>query len=79
MGDIENPMVIDSLWRDQEKNWEVHGECAGCEGDIFHGDEYFELEALNGKKVEKMMVHQNADCCMSYVHEMSFSRIAGEK
>jgi hypothetical protein len=73
---IENPMVIDSLWRSKEQEPQVYGECAGCEGDIFHGEGYYEIETVNGN--EKVMVHQKPDCCMTYVSEMSWCRTAGE-
>lgn len=75
MNEIENPMVIDSLWRKNEQEPQVFGECAGCQEDVVAGDDYYEVQLSNG---EKEMVHQNADCCMQYVGEMAWCRTAGE-
>jgi hypothetical protein len=68
---IENPMVIDSLWKHQEDHRSVIGECAGCEEDIVGGQNYYEFTM---SVVEKVYVHQNPECCMQYVAENSWCR-----
>ncbi|WP_284037429.1 hypothetical protein [Neobacillus sp. 114] len=83
MKEIENPMVIDSLWRHREKEPQVFGECAGCKEDIIAGDDYYEfvsVEIAEGQAHrETILVHQSPECCQQYVGEMSFCRTAGEK
>jgi hypothetical protein len=69
-GDIENPMVIDRLWRNQEWQPPVVGECAGCEEDITANECYYEFQ--EGK--ETVLVHQESECCRNYVSNMSICR-----
>jgi hypothetical protein len=70
MKDIENPMVIDSLWGAQEWQPPVIGECAGCEEDITANECYYEFQ--EGK--ETVLVHQESECCRNYVANMSICR-----
>jgi hypothetical protein len=72
--EIENPMVIDSLWSEREKEPEAIAECAGCGKDIYRGDDVYEFEDYG----EIALIHQKADCCQHYVSEMSFCKVAGE-
>jgi hypothetical protein len=74
MKDIENAMVVDSLWRGKEKEPKKIGECAGCQGDVFAGEDVYEFEDYN----VTVLIHQKSDCCMQYIAEMSFCKIAGE-
>jgi hypothetical protein len=66
---IENPMVIDSLWRHLEDHRTVIGECAGCEEDIYSNEQWYEVGNEEGT-----IVHQSDDCCRQYIAEMSFCR-----
>jgi hypothetical protein len=76
VGEIENPMVIDTQWRHNEQpEQKIFGECAGCENEIFTGDDYYEIKTSN----EILMVHQNAMCCMEFVSEMAWCKTAGEE
>jgi hypothetical protein len=65
--DIENPMVIDRLWRHHEQEPKVIGECAGCWGDITANEHWYEFQ--EGKEV--VLVHQESECCKQYVAEKS--------
>ena len=68
--EIENPMVIDSLWNDEPKEPPIVGECAGCLEDIYAGQDIYECEGE--------LVHQDKDCCMDYVANRSRCLVAGE-
>lgn len=70
MIDVENPMVIDSIWRKHECEPKVIGECAGCQEDIYEGQYIYDFDGE--------LVHQNPECCMNYVANMSVCKIAGE-
>jgi hypothetical protein len=70
--EIENPMVIDSLWKEKEPK--VIDECAGCQEDIYLGEDVYEFEDFG----EIVLIHQKSECCMKYVSEMSFCKVAGE-
>ncbi|MGF6951916.1 3-methyladenine DNA glycosylase AlkD [Neobacillus sp. B4I6] len=69
--EIDNPMTIDSLWKEREQESKVIGECAGCEEDIVVGETFYEFTM---GVVEKVYVHQNSECCMQYVAENSWCR-----
>jgi hypothetical protein len=74
MGDIENPMILDSHWRHQEQpEPKVIGECAGCQEDIAANQDWYEMVQVttNG---EQVLVHQSDDCCRQYVADMSYCR-----
>jgi len=75
LGQVENPMVIDSLWRDFEQEPDVIGECAGCEEDIHEGEDVLEFMDVDG---ETVMVHQNSDCTYQYVSDIAVCKVAGE-
>lgn len=72
-----DPTVIDdAYWSHLEQSEpQVFGECAGCQEDIIEGQDFYEIELSHGV-TEK--VHQNAECCMGYVSQMSYCRTAGE-
>jgi hypothetical protein len=74
--EIENPMVIDAKWRHLEREPQIIGECAGCEEDIVSGESFYEFTM---GVVSKVFVHQNPECCMQYVAENSWCRVAGEE
>jgi hypothetical protein len=74
--EVENPMVIDSLWKHQEKEPEVIDECVGCLEDIYKGEEAYKFASITGQEV---MVHQRADCCMQFIADISICEIAGEE
>lgn len=67
---VENPMVIDSLWRHLEQEPKVVGECEGCHEDILEGDDVYDFDGG--------LVHQDSECCMQYVANMSVCKVAGE-
>jgi hypothetical protein len=72
---IENPMVNDLLWTHKEQEPKVLGDCLGCQEDITEGDEVYEFQDVHG---ETVWVHQDGDCCMNYVADMSVCKTAGE-
>lgn len=72
MNEVENPRVIDSLWREKEPK--VMGECAGCQEDIYTGEDVYEFDDYD----QTILIHQKSECCMQYVAEMSVCRVAGE-
>lgn len=74
MKEIENPMIIDSLWRDREKEPEVVGECAGCEEGIRANEDWYGFMLPDGER----MIHQNAECCQQFIADISICKIAGE-
>lgn len=70
MKDIENPMVIDSLWNDEPIELEVVGECAGCGEDIVEGDNIYQLDDF--------LIHSTTECCRDFIANNSFCRVAGQ-
>jgi hypothetical protein len=72
--EIENPMVIDSLWKEQEKEPEIIGTCSGCEEDILVCDDYYHF--LMGV-VKIVLVHQKDECCRQYIAGASVGVSAG--
>jgi len=62
-------MVVDSLWRHHEDVPKSVGECEGCHEDILEGDDVYDFDGV--------LVHQESDCCMQYVANMSVCRVAG--
>ena len=68
--EVENPMVIDSLWKDKEKEPKVIGECSGCQEDIYSTDYWYEYQDGD----EDIIVHQKADCCWQFVSARSVCR-----
>jgi hypothetical protein len=75
LGDIENPMVIDKLWKEKEQEPKVIGDWAGCQEDILSGKDVYEFDDYG----EIVLIHQKSECCQHYVAEMSVCRIAGEE
>jgi hypothetical protein len=73
---IENSMVVDSLWKEKEQEQKVISECAGCENDIFAGEDVYEFTSEAG---ENVLIHQNLECCRHYISEQSRCLVAGEK
>ena len=72
---IENPMVIDSLWRDFEKEPEIICECKGCGEEIYEGEDILEVDGPDG---EKVYLHQDNSCTYEYVESFSVRKTAGE-
>lgn len=68
-------MVLDSQWRDLERQVKQYGECQGCEEPILEGEEYYEIDSINH---ERVMVHKHMSCCSQFLNEIAISRIAGE-
>jgi hypothetical protein len=73
---IENSMVVDSLWKEKEQEQKVISECAGCENEIFAGEDVYEFTSEAG---ETVLIHQNLECCRHYISEQSRCLVAGEK
>lgn len=73
MPNIENPMVLDSLWREREQEPKVFGECVGCQEDITANQYWYEV-AQTTSEGKHVLVHQSDECCRQYVAEMSFCR-----
>lgn len=71
MSEIENPMVVDSLWKDK-KDLRVVGLCAGCQDEICEGEDIYEYDDYG----EIIFIHQKPSCCMDYVAEMSVCKTA---
>ncbi|MFS0776222.1 hypothetical protein ABC255_09465 [Neobacillus sp. 3P2-tot-E-2] len=64
MGNIENPMVLDSHWPHLEQpEPKVIGECVGCQEDIVNLDAWLEL-MVDG---EEIMIHQDVDCTYQFI------------
>lgn len=59
---VENPMVIDRLWRDfgedQEKR-EVITYCDGCGEEIYEDEDIYIFEDA--------VLHQDSTCCEEYI------------
>jgi hypothetical protein len=53
----------------QEKEHKVVGECAACGEDIVEGEEILEHFDL--------LIHDNEDCCHTFMREISLQKIAG--
>jgi hypothetical protein len=70
---IENPMVVDSLWSQREKESKVVGECAGCQEDITADQDWYEVAGTTSNG-DQIIVHQSDDCCRQYVADMSYCR-----
>lgn len=68
---IENPMVIDSLWRREPK---VIGECDGCGQSIYSFEDYYDMQ----DQEETVLVHQNSECCFQFVADRSVCRSGRE-
>lgn len=71
---IENPMVIDRLWRFHEEEPKVAGECPGCEKDITYGEDILEFEFAG----ETVLLHQDSECAYQFVAAMAMCKVAGE-
>lgn len=69
MSDIENPMVVDSLWRHQEETSKVLGSCDGCGDDILEGQDIYEFHDHT--------VHSSPECCRDYIANISICKVAG--
>lgn len=67
---IENPMVIDRYWKDQEQEPECIGECPGCREDIMEGEEVVDFNGV--------LIHDDHDCVYQYVAKQSVIKVAGE-
>jgi hypothetical protein len=72
---LENPMVVDSLWRHREQEPKVVAECPGCQEDITEGEEVLEFTDVDG---ETVLVHQDLECTYQYVAGMARCKVAGE-
>lgn len=73
---IENPMVIDRLWKHQEQEPKTIGyHCEGCSCPIIKGEPILELTNNAG---EKILLHQDSDCTYQYVAGMAYHKVAGE-
>lgn len=71
---IENQMVNDKHWKHHENEAKVFGECAGCKEDIYGGHDIYEFE-IDG---EKLLVHQDSECCQQLIGDISYCKVAGE-
>jgi hypothetical protein len=71
MREVENVMVVDAHWRDQERriNHEpaVIGECYGCEEEINESEKWLEFE-IQGSTYT---VHDCEECAYQFVAGMS--------
>jgi hypothetical protein len=74
--DVENPMILDKLWKEKEQGPKVIGECSGCEEDIYEGEDIY---AFQMSFYSKVLIHQNSECCLQYVANMSVCKIAGQE
>ena len=73
---IENPMVIDRLWKHQEQEPKTIGyHCEGCGAEIMEGQEILELTNSDG---ETIMLHLNAECCFQFIASDAYHKVAGE-
>lgn len=72
---VENVMVLDSYWREKEREPKVICECAGCENEIFAGQDVYEFTEESGKTV---YIHDNLNCSRDYISSQSRSLVAGE-
>ena len=71
MKDIENPAVIDALWRHQEQpKPKVVAYCEGCEEEIVEGQDIFDLNGC--------FLHHDSECCRQYIGSLSIEKVAGE-
>jgi hypothetical protein len=70
---IENSMVMDRLWREEEPT--VICECVGCQEDILEGDQVLEFTDIDG---ETILLHQDSECTYQYVASMAVCKDAGE-
>ncbi|USK61305.1 hypothetical protein [Peribacillus asahii] len=68
MEQVENPMVMDGLRERNEPK--VVGECEGCHEAIYEGEDVYDFDGG--------LVHQDPDCCMQYVANISYCKVAGE-
>lgn len=75
MPDIENPMVVDRLWRHFEEEPKVFSVCAGCEDEIYMGEDILEFENDIGDTV---YLHAEDRCAYQYVARQSVRKAAGE-
>lgn len=75
MNEIENPMVVDSKWRELEKHPQVIDECPGCFEDIVVGEDVYEFHDFG----ETILIHQDAECCRNFIAELSICKIAEKK
>jgi hypothetical protein len=75
VNDIENPMVIDSHWREKEAEPKVIGECVGCLEDIYSGEAAYKFVCITGQTV---LVHQKAECCQQFIADISICEVPGE-
>lgn len=69
--DIENPIVVDALWKPEPK---VIGECEGCGQDIYSYEHYYDMQDTE----DIVLIHQNKDCCTEFVANRSVCRSADD-
>jgi hypothetical protein len=74
---VENVMVVDSHWREREQEPKVIAECAGCENEIYSGQDVYEFTPDTGHK--SVLIHQNLNCCREYISNLSRCLTAGEQ
>ncbi|MEK4150023.1 hypothetical protein NST02_23555 [Robertmurraya sp. FSL W8-0741] len=67
---IENPMVVDHLWRHLERTPKVVGTCEGCGEEILVGEDVYDFDGE--------LVHQQSSCCMEFIANKSLCKVAGE-
>jgi hypothetical protein len=57
---VENPMVIDSLWNDEEQEEKtVITYCDGCGEEIYEDEDIYIFEDA--------VLHQDSTCCEEYI------------
>jgi hypothetical protein len=71
--DIENPMVLDILWKKRIPR--LIGECAGCYGDIYDDEQAFEMQTEFGTA----LIHNDSTCCHQFVIENATKKITYKK
>ena len=49
-------------------------ECAGCQEEIYEGDDVLEFDDVTG---ETVLVHQESSCAYEYVSAMATCKVAG--
>ena len=65
---LENPMVIDSLWKEFEKEPKVVAYCDGCGEEIYEGQDIYVLDDV--------MLHQESACCEEYISNAAYLETA---
>jgi hypothetical protein len=68
---VENPLVIDSLWREfeeEQEGREVITYCDGCGEEIYEGEDVYIFDDV--------VLHQDSICCEKYISNTGHLAIA---